>query len=166
MLKKTINNIFKKYNIDLCNFWHKFIFAYIIISFSVVLYYMIIFPIVLDLQQTKQTQYIETEIMGEIHSIYSDETVIYFNIFPIIGGDRVFVVKSLDSNNDDFIDSIKKNNWGIYTENNVIYMEKNDYVGCLRNTNDNNILILGYIETDWGKLWYKLYELYFFNLKG
>lgn len=161
-MKDTINNILKNYNIDLCNFWHKFIFAYMIIAFCAVLYYMIIFPVVLDLQQTKQTQYRETEIMREIHSIYEDETIIYFNMFPIIGGDRIFVVKSLESNNADFIDSIKKNNWGIYSKNNMFCIEKNDYIGCLRNTDDNRILILGYVETGWGELWYKLYELYFF----
>jgi hypothetical protein len=164
-LKETINNILKNHNIDLCNFWHKFIFTYMIIAFSAVLYYMTIFPIVLDLQQTKQTQYRETEIMREIHSIYRDETVIYFNMFPIIGGDRIFVVKSLESDNVDLIDSIKKNNWGVNPKNNMFYIEKNDYMGCLRNTDDNSILILGCIETDWGELWYKLYELYFLNLR-
>ena len=158
MAKSIINDILEKYHIDISNFWIKFIIGYILVCFCMVLYYAIIFPIVLSMQNNDFSREKETQLMYFIHDVYKSEKITYFNMFPVIGGDRIFIVGSNDL---DLQNKFKNLDWQINDrEEDVCVATNNDRVATF-DKNNGKYLIVGSVNSKWSEFWYNIYKIYY-----
>ncbi len=157
---KILNDFKKKNNLDISNCWIKFIIGFFIGSICIVLYFSLLFPIILHWQDNSISREQETKLMYLIHSIYkNDSNITYFNMFPIIGGNRIFVVKA---DNDNMKEKFKKIDWQVLDINNKKYQAvQKEYVARFTEGKEG-VLIVGCKDNLWSDFWYNVYEKYYF----
>ncbi|WP_293729622.1 hypothetical protein [uncultured Phascolarctobacterium sp.] len=157
---KILNKFFKENNLDISNCWIKFIIGCFVGTILIVLYFSLLFPILLNLQNNSISRQQETTLMYLIHSVYkNDSNITYFNMFPIIGGNRIFVVKA---DNDNLSEKFKNLDWKVADINNKKYQAvQKEYVAVFTEEKDG-VLIVGCKDNLWSDFWYSIYEKYYF----
>ena len=97
-----------------------------------------------------------------VRSIYNKNgSITYFNMFPIMGGDRIFVVRSKDM---PITNQLEKLKWKLTEKKEKTYKAtKGNYVATFNETN-NNTLVVGGINSRWTELWYDIYVTYYIKL--
>lgn len=155
---------FSNMEFNVSNIWNRFILAIMIFCIVMSLFFGTIVPIIDSFQNNERTNTIETDILYDVHGIYGYKNKItYFNVFPIIGGDRIFVIKSRKNNeiHERLLNNLQKNGWTINNTSKGIEIKKSSYVGGIQQEQENEVLIIGEIQTFWGNLWYEIYKVYF-----
>lgn len=161
-MKSFFNEILAEYNIDISNIWIRFMLGYMIICSCIVFYFSLLYPIITHSQDNRISQKQETELMYLVRSIYNkNDSITYFNMFPIIGGDRIFVVRSKDMT---ITNKLEKSKWKLTEKKEKIYKAtKGNYVATFNETT-NNVLVVGGINSRWTELWYDIYVTYYIKL--
>lgn len=131
------------------------------------LYYIFLFPTVEQYRHTENSRIIESNILYDMHNIFDGYNyVTYFNIIPLIGGDRLYITKVIDGEKEvnKVLVNIRNSNWHVMQRGEIIDLQKGNYKGIFKYDQNTNILMIGFIDTSWGEIWYKLYSWYLFYL--
>lgn len=160
-MKKILDEFLVEYDIDITNIWVRFMFGYMAICISLVLYFSLVNPVIMHYQNNSISQKQETELMYLVRTVYKqDSKIIYFNMFPIIGGDRVFVVKSEQIPLHFELDNLK---WNVNDKKENIYKATNRNYIATFSEEPTNTLVVGGVNSWWSEIWYKIYVFYYLN---
>ena len=94
MISKTIKKILLLCKICTNNIWN-IITIYLVAAFLLLgVTFNVVYPYVINSYNSNEAYIHENRLMKEIHTILNgNSNVTYFDIFPVLGGDRIIVVK-------------------------------------------------------------------------
>lgn len=162
LINKTIKNILLLCKADANNVWN-IITVYIVIFFlSLGMIFNILYPAVINNHNSNNAYIRESQLMKEVHTILSgDSNVVYFDIFPILGGDRIIVV-NYEKNNNSFGDKIElTNGWEHINNKEINEYKKSEYILLHKNHENKNTILLASVNSRWCDMWLLILKTYY-----
>lgn len=146
------------------NIWYKIKLSLMCIFAIMVFYFTLVNPYVLKAQMSNNAGQKESDIMYTIHELSPTKDVKFFDVVPIIGGDRIFTVKYLVENSNTSCNEVKtallKLDWASDADN-ANQLKKDSSIVIIKPIDKTTLKVtIASIETIWGMIHLKANQLW------